>query len=139
MLGRHERLTSALFRPEGKTFLCGASPSCGPDLDNLPLDEVDYALFEDRIWPALAHCAPQFEALRIQNTWSGYDEYNVLDQNAIIGYHPDIDNGGLQQGPATGRGVAELILHGGFVTLDLSALGFERVLRGQPLVERNVV
>ncbi|QCP48997.1 FAD-binding oxidoreductase [Trinickia violacea] len=140
--------TGVYFRPEGKTFLCGASPSSGPDPDDLPLDDVDYTIFDDKIWPALAHRVPQFEALRIQNAWSGYYEYNVFDQNAIIGYHPDVENcvfangftgHGLQQGPATGRGVAELILHGRFVTLDLSALGFERVLQGRPLVERNVI
>ncbi|TKC86808.1 FAD-binding oxidoreductase [Trinickia terrae] len=136
------------FRPEGKTFLCGTSPSADHDPDDLPLDEVDYAIFDDVIWPALAHRVPQFEALRIQNAWSGYYEYNVFDQNAIIGYHPDVDNcvfangfsgHGLQQGPATGRGVAELILHGKFVTLDLGGLGFERVLQGRPMVEKNVV
>ncbi|WP_206996738.1 NAD(P)/FAD-dependent oxidoreductase [Trinickia mobilis] len=140
--------TGVYFRPEGKTFLCGASPSADHDPDDLPLDEVDYAIFDDVIWPALAHRVPHFEALRIQNAWSGYYEYNVFDQNAIIGRHPDVDNcmfangftgHGLQQGPAAGRGVAELILHGRFVTLDLGALGFERVLQGRPLVESNVI
>ena len=58
------------------------------DPDDLPLDEVDHALFDDVIWPTLAHRVPEFEALRVQNCWSGYYEYNVLDQNAIIGYHP---------------------------------------------------
>ena len=54
---------------------------------------------------------PEFEALRVENCWSGYYEYNVFDHNAIIGHHPDIENcvfangfsgHGLQQGPATG-------------------------------------
>ncbi|RKP52132.1 NAD(P)/FAD-dependent oxidoreductase [Trinickia fusca] len=136
------------FRPEGKTYICGTSPSADHDPDDLPLDEVDYALFDDVIWPTLAHRVPQFEALRIEHAWSGYYEYNVLDQNAIIGYHPELENcvfangfsgHGLQQGPATGRGVAELILHGRYESLDLSPLGFARVLEGRPLVERNVV
>jgi glycine/D-amino acid oxidase-like deaminating enzyme len=136
------------FRPEGASFLCGASPSPEHDPDDLPLDEVDHALFDDVIWPTLAHRVPQFEALRVVRSWSGYYEYNVFDHNAIIGRHPDLDNcvfangfsgHGLQQGPATGRGVAELILHGRFTSLDLSPLGFERVLAGQPIVEHNVV
>jgi hypothetical protein len=38
-----------------------------------------------------------------------------------------------------GRGLAELILHGGYRTLDLSALGFERLVRGEALTERNVI
>ncbi|PZR42196.1 NAD(P)/FAD-dependent oxidoreductase [Paraburkholderia fungorum] len=136
------------FRPEGTSFICGTSPSADNDPDDLPLDEVDHALFDDVIWPTLAHRVPQFEALRVQNCWSGYYEYNVLDQNAIIGYHPDVDNcifangfsgHGLQQGPATGRGISELILHGRYATLDLSSLSFARVLENRPIVEKNVV
>jgi glycine/D-amino acid oxidase-like deaminating enzyme len=140
--------TGVYFRPEGTTYICGTSPSADRDPDDLPLDEVDHALFDDVIWPTLAHRVPQFEALRVEHAWSGYYEYNVFDHNAIIGYHPDVDNcvfangfsgHGLQQGPATGRGVAELILQGRFVSLDLSPLGFDRVLNGRPVVERNVV
>ncbi|RFU45144.1 FAD-binding oxidoreductase [Paraburkholderia sp. DHOC27] len=140
--------TGVYFRPEGKSFICGTSPDASNDPDDLPLDEVDHALFDEVIWPTLAHRVPQFEALRVQNCWSGYYEYNVLDQNAIIGHHPEVDNcifangfsgHGLQQGPATGRGVSELILHGQYRTLDLSSLSFERVLENRPIVEKNVV
>ncbi|WP_404821450.1 NAD(P)/FAD-dependent oxidoreductase [Burkholderia thailandensis] len=136
------------FRPEGASFICGAAPPPERDFDDLPLDDIDHALFDDLIWPTLAHRVPQFEALRVTRSWSGYYEYNVLDQNAIIGPHPDVDNcifangfsgHGLQQGPATGRGVAELIVHGRYTSLDLSPLGFARVLEGRPIIERNVV
>lgn len=136
------------FRPEGRTYICGTSPSADNDPNDLPLDEVDHALFDDVIWPTLAHRVPAFEALRVERCWSGYYEYNVLDQNAIIGYHPDIANcifangfsgHGLQQGPATGRGVSELILRGRYETLDLSPLDWTRVLEGRPIVEKNVV
>jgi glycine/D-amino acid oxidase-like deaminating enzyme len=140
--------TGVYFRPEGRTYICGTSPSPENDPDDLPLDDVDYTLFDDVIWPTLAHRVPEFEALRVENCWSGYYEYNVLDQNAIIGYHPDIENcvfangysgHGLQQGPATGRGVSELILNGRYTSLDLSSLGWERVLENRPIVETNVV
>ncbi|MGF6787092.1 NAD(P)/FAD-dependent oxidoreductase [Paraburkholderia sp. 35.1] len=136
------------FRPEGNSYICGTSPSADNDPDDLPLDEVDHVLFDDVIWPTLANRVPQFEALRVQNCWSGYYEYNVLDQNAIIGHHPDIDNcifangfsgHGLQQGPATGRGISELVLHGRYATLDLSSLSFTRVLENRPIIEKNVV
>jgi glycine/D-amino acid oxidase-like deaminating enzyme len=136
------------FRPEGQTYICGTSPGADNDPDDLPLDQVDHALFDDVIWPVLAHRVPQFEALRVLHAWSGYYEYNVFDQNAIIGFHPDVENcifangfsgHGLQQGPATGRGVSELILHGRYTTLDLSMLGFDRVLTNRPFVEKNVV
>jgi len=140
--------TGVYFRPEGKTYICGTSPSADNDPDDLPLDEVDHALFDDVIWPTLAHRVPEFEALRVENCWSGYYEYNVFDHNAIIGYHPQIENcvfangysgHGLQQGPATGRGVSELILNGRYVSLDLSSLSWERVLEDRPIVEKNVV
>lgn len=136
------------FRPEVASFICGAAPPPARDFDDLPLDDVDHALFDELIWPTLAHRVPQFEALRVVRSWSGYYEYNVLDQNAIIGPHPAVDNcifangfsgHGLQQGPATGRGVAELIVHGRYTSLDLSPLGFARVLEGRPIVEKNVV
>ena len=140
--------TGVYFRPEGKTYICGASPSPHNDPDDLPLDEIDHGLFDDVIWPTLAHRVPEFEALRVENCWSGYYEYNVLDQNAIIGYHPDIENcvfangysgHGLQQGPASGRGVSELILYGRYTSLDLSSLNWDRVLENRPLIEKNVI
>jgi len=136
------------WRPEGETYICGVSPGADRDFDDLPLSEVDHELFDDVIWPALAARVPEFEALRVLTSWSGYYEYNVLDQNAIIGRHPAVSNcvfangfsgHGLQQGPATGRGVSELILHGRYTTLDLSALSFDRVLANEPIVEKNVV
>ena len=73
---------------------------------------------------------------------------NTFDHNAIVGLHPACANlvfangfsgHGLQQAPAVGRGVAELIATGGYQTLDLSPLGWARVLHGQPLLERNVI
>ena len=140
--------TGVYFRPEGLTYICGTSPSADNDPDDLPLDEVDHALFDDVIWPTLAHRVPAFEALRVERCWSGYYEYNVLDQNAIIGSHPDLENcifangfsgHGLQQGPATGRGVSELILRGRYETIDLSPLDWTRVLEGRPIIEKNVV
>lgn len=136
------------WRPEGETYICGVSPDASKDLDDLPLSEVDHTLFDDIIWPTLAARVPGFEALRVLNAWSGYYEYNVFDHNAIIGPHPAVANcifangfsgHGLQQGPATGRGVSELILHGRYTTLDLATLSFERVLSNRPIVEKNVV
>ena len=46
---------------------------------------------------------------------------------------------GLQQSPAVGRGIAELIVRGRYRTLDLSPLGIERLARGERIVELNVV
>jgi len=136
------------FRSEGDGFLAGWSPGHGDDdPDNLPLDP-DLQLFEDRLWPALADRVPAFEALRVRSAWAGYYEVHPLDHNAILGPHPELANfvfangfsgHGLQHAPAAGRGIAELLLHGRYQTLDLSAFAYERVLRQQPFVERSVI
>lgn len=77
--------------------------------------------FEDRIWPALWHRIPAFDSLRVRQGWTGHHEYNMLDHNRIVGFHPEITNlmfangfsgHGLQQSPAVGRAVAELIADG---------------------------
>ena len=47
---------------------------------------------------------------------------------------------GLQQGPAAGRAVMELILDGGdYQTLDLQRFSFERILMDQKAEEINIV
>ncbi len=45
------------FRPEGEAFITAVSPPPEEDHDGLPLT-VDHALFEERIWPALAERVP---------------------------------------------------------------------------------
>jgi FAD-dependent oxidoreductase domain-containing protein 1 len=140
-------------RPEGEGFICGVSPTPGefdPDWrdEDAASQEVDWPLFEERIWPALAHRVPYFGAIRPGRAWAGPYDMNLFDHNAIIGPAGDIANfhlcngfsgHGLQQAPAVGRGLAELILHGGYRTLDLSDLGYERIIRNRPLPERNVI
>jgi len=138
------------FRPEGGQFIGGTSPKEGePDPDDLPLDDVvDHAVFDEAIWPHLARRVPAFEAVKVTRGWYGYYEVNTLDHNAIVGPHPSLSNvffangfsgHGLQHAPGVGRGVAELIVDGGFKTVDLSSLSFDRVLAGKPLVELNVI
>jgi glycine/D-amino acid oxidase-like deaminating enzyme len=135
------------LRPEGRYFITGISPPAERDPDGAPL-EVDHALFEDVIWPILATRVPALERLRVVNSWAGYYEYNTVDQNGLIGRHPALENAyfangfsghGIQQSPAVGRGVAELIRYGEYRTLDMSVLGVERLVEGRKVVERNVV
>ena len=73
---------------------------------------------------------------------------NLFDHNAIIGPVPGIANlfiatgfsgHGLQQAPAVGRALAELVTEGRYVSLDLAPLGYERVTAGRPLREENVI
>ncbi len=135
------------FRPEGQGFICGAPPR-GEDPDDAPLDAIDHGLFDAWIWPHLAARVPAFEALRRTHAWAGYYEYNTFDQNGLVGRLPGIDNAfvacgfsghGIQQAPAVGRGLAELVATGEYRTLDLSPLAPARVAEGKPLVERNVI
>ena len=46
---------------------------------------------------------------------------------------------GLQQSPAVGRSVSELIVYGAFQTLDLSPFSYERILRNEPFLEEAVI
>jgi FAD-dependent oxidoreductase domain-containing protein 1 len=96
----------------------------------------------------LAHRVPGFEALRLQRAWAGYYEYNTHDQNALLGPHPALPNlllangfsgHGLQQSPAVGRGIAEWICEGRYTSLDLSPLAAQRLVRGEALIEKNVI
>ncbi len=135
------------FRPEGQGFLCGAAPA--PEDDPVSTDfEVDWRQWEERLWPALARRVPGFESAKLMSAWAGHYDVNVLDHNLILGAHPEVHNllfangfsgHGLQQSPAVGRALAELIVHGEFRVLDLSALGWTRVLNNAPLLEMNVV
>lgn len=135
------------IRPEGEVYICGVSPP--EEADPRARDfEVDYPQFDDIVWPALAQRIPAMEALKLQRAWAGHYDYNTLDQNAVIGRHPDVPNfifangfsgHGLQQSPATGRAVAELIVHGKFVAIDLSLFGYERIAQGRAVRELNVI
>ncbi len=46
---------------------------------------------------------------------------------------------GLQQGPASGNAIAELIVHGAYRTIDLTCFAFERFALNAPLFEKNVI
>ncbi len=140
-------VSGVYFRPEGQYFVCGVSP---PEDQDPPTEDfrVEYHLFDEIVWPALAHRVPIFEAIKQVNAWSGHYAYNTLDQNAIVGRHPVMKNflfangfsgHGIQQAPAVGRGIAELIVHGAYQTVDITPLGFERVVEGRPLQELNVI
>lgn len=136
-------------RPEGAMYITGGAEDAATDGPADPGDfEPDWPLFEERIWPVLAHRIPAFEALRPGRAWAGHYDYNSLDQNAVIGPHPDwpsflFANGfsghGLQQAPAVGKALAEWIVHGAYRTLDCSVFGYERVAANRPYRELNVI
>ncbi|KAJ8412568.1 hypothetical protein AAFF_G00129040 [Aldrovandia affinis] len=137
------------FRREGLggNYITGMSPEEEEEPETNDL-EVDHEFFQEKIWPHLASRVPAFESLKVTSAWAGYYDYNTFDQNGILGLHPLVNNmyfatgfsgHGLQQSPAVGRALAELILDGDFMTLNLSALGFQRIFSKQPTLERNIV
>jgi FAD-dependent oxidoreductase domain-containing protein 1 len=135
------------LRPEGRHFVSGLSPAADEEPADLSWD-VDYSWFEERIWPLLAARIPAFEALKVVNGWVGHYDYNAQDENGIIGRHPNIANfyfangfsgHGMQQAPAVGNAIAELIIRGRYETIDLHRLGFERIMRGERYGETNII
>ena len=139
--------SGAWLRPEGDGFIGGIAPP--PDQDPDPGEDFDpdLDLLETALWPALAHRVPALERLRMTRAWAGHYDMCLLDHNAVIGRHPDIGNlifaagfsgHGVQHAPATGRGVAELIRFGGYRSLDLTPLGYERVRDNRPMPESAV-
>ena len=135
-------------RPEGAGFLCGSAPAPDQDPDADGDFSVDWSLFEELIWPALAARVPAFERIRPGRAWAGHYDMCSWDHNVLLGPAPGVSglllaNGfsghGLQQSHAVGRGLAELIVHGKFRSLDLSELSPERLHAGYRVLERNVV
>jgi FAD-dependent oxidoreductase domain-containing protein 1 len=136
-------------RPEGSVYITGGAEPEETDGPADPADfDPDWPLFEEVIWPVLATRIPAFEAIKPTRAWAGHYDYNTLDQNAVIGPHPEVGNfifangfsgHGLQQAPAVGKAIAELLVHGGYRTIDCSAFGYARVAENKPFRELNVI
>jgi glycine/D-amino acid oxidase-like deaminating enzyme len=134
------------FRPEGATFLTGIAPPEDQDPDAEDFD-IDHDQFESEIWPRLAARVPAMETLKVRNAWCCHYDVNTLDHNALLGPHPELrsfllacgfSGHGMQHSPGVGRAIAELIIHGAYRTIDVSRLGFARVVAHAPLREANV-
>ena len=139
--------TGVHMRSDGRYYLAGCPPDLDPAVDFDDFTE-DHRIWEDKAWPAIAARVPQFEAIKLINSWVGHYAFNTLDQNAILGPHTEIANfmfangfsgHGFQQSPAMGRGMAELIIHGEFRALDLSEFGFDRIAAARPFLEMAVI
>jgi FAD-dependent oxidoreductase domain-containing protein 1 len=135
-----------VIRPEGKGYSVGLVNSREPRGFNL---DVDPHYFEEVVWPACAGRIPAFEKLRLKREWAGlYDECE-LDGNMILGNWPGrLDNfyvacgfsgHGLMHAPAVGRALAELIVKGRYETIDLSRMGYQRVLDRAPYRETGII
>ena len=138
------------MRQDGPTtYLAGGAPDAEEDCAVDPSDfTMDHSRWENHVWPIIAARIPQFEAIKVVTEWAGHYAYNTLDQNAIVGPHPEITNfvflngfsgHGLQQSPAMGRATAEWLTFGEYRTLDMSPFAFDRVLDGRKFVEKAVI
>ena len=135
------------MRTDGQYYLAG----CPPD-DDSAVDyddyEPDHSIWQEKVWPIVATRIPQFEAIKVTNSWVGHYAFNTLDQNAILGPHTTLENfffvngfsgHGLQQSPAMGRGTAELITYGEYRSLDLSPFNYLRIENNEPFNEKAII
>lgn len=135
------------MRTDGTYYLAGCPPDVDPAVDYDDFVQ-DHSIWEEKVWPIIATRIPQFEQVKLINSWAGHYAFNTLDQNAIIGPHDEVKNfifvngfsgHGFQQSPAMGRGVSELLTYGEYRSLDLSVFGYDRIRKGQPIIEKAVI
>ena len=120
---------------------------------SLPEDPIGYDFnwddkrFIELLWPELVDFVPAFDRLKLVHGWAGLYAVNTLDGNAILGQWPELKgfylaNGfsghGLQQAPAVGRYISELILAQS-PALDLSIFNPQRILENKPLNEGGLI
>lgn len=140
-------VSGAWIRPERDGFITGIAPSEEQDSDADGDFEPDHYLFEQTLWPILAARIPALEQLRLQSAWAGHYEMCLFDHNGIVGIAPHIENyvvaagfsgHGVMHAPGVARGVAELIVHGDYRSIDLSPLGIERIAARRPMPESAI-
>ena len=133
------------FRTEtGNLIVCGKSMTN----DAVGFDFTwDENRFMEILWPDLAEFVPTFDTLKLVRGWAGLYAVNRLDGNAILGEWPELKgfylaNGfsghGLQQAPAVGRYISELIL-GQRPTMDLSIFNPQRIIENRPVNELGLI
>ena len=116
-----------------------------PGGEDFTVDATDYT---DRVAPAMAERFAGLGRLTLRDSWTGLYDQNRFDGNMILGNWPgQLDNfyvacgfsgHGFMHALAVGRGLAELITSGGYQTLDLSRMGYQRVLDDKPYGEEGV-
>lgn len=133
------------FRHEsGKQILTGKSREEKPGYRF----DWDRDFFMNEIWPALYGWVGAFERIKLLRGWAGLYEMCTWDRNGLLGKYPGLDGfflaagfsgHGLQQAPAVGQGLSELIRIGRYESLDLSPLNVGRIFTGERVMEEQVV
>lgn len=136
--------TGVYFRHEGEKFIAGYSEEIEPKYDF----RWRRSSFIDHIWPTLTQRVENFEKVKIERGWAGLYDYNTMDQNAILGEYPNMkgyfvafgfSGHGMQQAPAVGKCLSELIRTGQYESLDLSPLRVERFAENQLVIEDAII
>jgi len=138
--------TGLFLRPEGEGFVCGRPRwDIDPGFDFA----TDDAYFESVVRPLLATRVPALETLKLARSWVGHYAENTLDGNMIVGpWTGGMENlyvasgfsgHGTMHAPAIGLAMSELLLDGAYVTIDLTRLGYRRVLNNEPYPEMGIV
>lgn len=131
----------------GGTYQCGAhwGPDPAAEYDDFTMD---HDIWDDHVWPILANRIPAFEAIKVQTEWTGHYAYNTFDHNAVMGPHDVISNfyflngfsgHGLQQSPAMGRGISEILIYGEYRSLDMSPFSYSRIANNTPITEKAII
>ena len=131
----------------GGTYQAGGHGIYDPAV-NFDDFEMDHDLWENTVWPIIFNRIPQFDTLKLVSQWAGHYAMNTLDQNAIVGPHTEVKNfmflngfsgHGTQQAPAMGRGLGEYLVYGKYKTLDLTPFHFDRIGKGNSIIEKAVI
>jgi FAD-dependent oxidoreductase domain-containing protein 1 len=131
--------TGHAMRRLQKGYITGYTPTDESSAFNW---DLDHAAFDEVLWPRLASQSSAFEAIKMKGGWVGHYDMNLLDGNPVIDRLPTIRNfivaagfsgHGLQHAPAVGRAIKEMILDGGFRSIDLSRFNYRRVIDNDPL------
>ena len=70
-------------RTDGDHYQAGIGPDPDPAVDPTDLT-MDTDIWEDVVWPALAHRIPAFERIKVISRWAGHYAYNTLDHNVVV-------------------------------------------------------
>ena len=64
------------MRTDGQYYLAGCPPYEDPAVDHDDFVQ-DHSIWEEKVWPVLATRVPQFEAIKLRNSWAGHYSFNT--------------------------------------------------------------
>lgn len=136
------------FHPEATNGLAGFANPGEPPGYSYAYDAEKF--FMETIWPALYERSSAFERLKHVTGWAGLYEVSP-DESAVIGqayrapsegrvYDCHSFSGhGVMHSYAAGMGLAELMIHGKYQTIDFGPLGGDRFDAGRTIHETLII